>query len=66
MESNLVDLSLFCLGGILLLRWAERVWPPRNEGEPNREGVASGSATKNINFPLFLSYNSQTSQRQYH
>ena len=31
--------------GAGLLRWAERVWPPRNEVQPNREGVASGSAT---------------------
>ena len=28
-----------------MLRGAERVWPPRNEAQPNREGVASGSAT---------------------
>ena len=28
-----------------LLRVAERVWPPRNEAQPNREGVASGRAT---------------------
>ena len=31
-----------------LLRWAERVWPTRNEAQPNREGVASGSATKKL------------------
>ena len=24
---------------------AERVWSPRNEAQPNREGVAAGSAT---------------------
>ena len=49
MESNLVDLSLFCLGGILLLRWAERVWPPRNEGERSgakRRGSGHGRRNK--------------------
>ena len=35
--------------GASLLRWAERVWPPRNEAQPNREGVASGSATRVLN-----------------
>ena len=34
------------------LRGAERVWPMRNEAQPNGEGVASGSATA-IN--IFLS-----------
>ena len=29
-----------------MLRGAERVWPTRNEAQPNGEGVASGSATK--------------------
>ena len=29
-----------------VLRSAERVWPPRNEAQPNSEGVASGSATE--------------------
>ena len=37
-----------------LLRWAERVWPPRNEAQPNREGVASGSAM--LNFLLNLNH----------
>ena len=25
--------------------WAERIWPTRNEAQPNGEGVASGSTT---------------------
>ena len=29
-----------------MLRGAERVWPTRNEAQPNGEGVASGSATR--------------------
>ena len=29
----------------MLLRGAERVWPTRNEAQPNGEGVASGGAT---------------------
>ena len=33
-----------------MLRWAERVWPTRNEAKSNREGVASGSATLNLFF----------------
>ena len=28
------------------LRGAERVWPTRNEAQPNGEGVASGGATQ--------------------
>ena len=28
-----------------MLRGAERIWPTRNEAQPNGEGVASGSAT---------------------
>ena len=32
-----------------LLRGAERVWPPRNEAQPNREGVAAGGATYHSN-----------------
>ena len=36
--------------GVHLLRWAERVWPTRNEAKSNREGVASGSATLNLFF----------------
>ena len=31
---------------IIMLRGAERVWPPRNEAQPNGEGVASGGATE--------------------
>ena len=31
--------------GKLQLRGAERVWPTRNEAQPNGEGVASGGAT---------------------
>ena len=30
------------------LRGAERVWPTRNEAQPNGEGVASGGATENL------------------
>ena len=30
----------------IALRSAERVWPPRNEAQPNGEGVASGGATE--------------------
>ena len=33
-------------GIVILLRGAERVWPTRNEAQPNGEGVASGSATR--------------------
>ena len=44
---------------VMLLRGAERVWPTRNEEQPNGEGVASGGATNNIeyfhlHFSIFL------------
>ena len=29
-----------------VFRGTERVWPPRNEAQPNGEGLASGSATE--------------------
>jgi len=33
-----------------MLRGAERVWPTRYEAQPNGEGVASGGATKKLQF----------------
>ena len=38
----------------LLLRGAERVWPTRNEAQPNREGVASGGATRSSLFAFMM------------
>lgn len=32
-------------GKVKLSRGAERVWPPGSEAQPNRDGVAFGSAT---------------------